>query len=303
MLARRPSSRPYRELVDKNGCTPKEYALDDCCNPGRAGPTWNGTACCYRYCEEVCCGRPFVVAGRARVAEVLPRPGWADEEASPADLADIDRVRIARACANDAAMEHASVASFVRFVLDLLSVGAPHGLVEDAQRAMRDEIAHARACFTIASSYAGRALGPAPLDVRGAAPGASLPAIAAAAAFEGRIGETLSAALARARARGAADADTRRTLETIAEDETRHAELAWRFVGWALSSGDPAVRDAVEEAFEDVRMPEAFDGGLRGISASTLRAHGLLDEVAARKIVARVAAEVLSPCIRHARAA
>jgi hypothetical protein len=214
-----------------------------------------------------------------------------------------DRARITRAWANDAAMEHASIASFARFVLDLLSVGAQHELVGDAQAAMRDEIEHARACFAIASAYAGRALGPGRLDVSGTTTAPSLADAAAAAVLEGCIGETLSAALAHERASGAKDDATRRTLTTIAEDEARHAELAWRFVGWALLHGDSEVRVRVEAAFAGAPFPAAFDGVLRGIPTATLRAHGLLDETTAQAIAAGVMRDVVEPCRRRAAAA
>ena len=48
----------------------------------------------------------------------------------------------------------------------------------------------------------------------------------------------------------ATDGATRAALARIAEDEARHAELAWRFVSWALATGDVEVRAAVSAAFE-----------------------------------------------------
>ena len=44
---------------------------------------------------------------------------------------------------------------------------------------------------------------------------------------------------------GTRDEETRRVLARIAEDEARHAELAWRTVSWALRVGGPAVRDSL----------------------------------------------------------
>jgi hypothetical protein len=78
--------------------------------------------------------------------------------------------RAALACEwlDDARLEHASVASFARFVLELLALGAPAELVHFAQRALGDEIDHARRCFSLASRYAQEPLGPAALQVDGA---------------------------------------------------------------------------------------------------------------------------------------
>jgi hypothetical protein len=49
-------------------------------------------------------------------------------------------------------MEHASVAAFARFTLDLLALGAPADLVQSAQQALGDEIAHAELCFGLAGA-------------------------------------------------------------------------------------------------------------------------------------------------------
>lgn len=278
------------------------------------------------HCTGSCCGRPFLVDGEARVAAVLDRDDWlltpaasAPALCAPAVSAAVPasgthliasayaygavdpqaRERIAAAWARDAAMEHASVASFARFTLDLLALGAPAELVLGAQDAGRDEIEHARACFAIASRHAGRSLGPGKLDVGGAAPAVDLATVVAAAIVEGCIGETLSALLAEARLARAEDADVRAALRRIANEEARHAELAWRFVGWAIVAGGEDVRAAAAHAFRGAlaRAPQTWDDGLRGIPADTLRSHGLLDERAAREVGERALHDVVAPCV------
>jgi hypothetical protein len=283
---------------------PKENVQDTCCNPALSGPVKTGSTCCYVFCSGACCGRPFVVDGEARVAHVVDRLDWLTTSGGPAHrlavemlLADT-RARLGRAWANDAAMEHASVAAFARFTLDLLAVGAPPDLLLEAQAAARDEIEHARACFTMASRYLGRQVGPAALDVSGAGGVRSLAEIAAATVKEGCIGETLSAELAEERARGAAHPYTRSVLSRIAEDEARHAELAWRFVGWAIAAGGETVRSAVARAIDETcaRPPVAFDREVRTLDRETVRAHGLLDEETARDVVGRALREIVAPC-------
>jgi hypothetical protein len=49
----------------------------------------------------------------------------------------------------------------------------------------------------------------------------------------------------------ARDPAVRRVLSKIAEDEKRHAELAWRYVHWAISQ-DAALRAAAASAFASV---------------------------------------------------
>jgi hypothetical protein len=290
---------------DDSGCLPPEHVRDDCCNVAVSGPTLTASgSCCYVHCTGACCGRPFVVDGAARVATVVERGDWRAPAGGPAHKLAIEaldpgvRARIGRAWINDAAMEHASIAAFARFVLDLLSVGAPADLVLDAQAAMRDEIEHARGCFALASRYAGRPVGPAALDVAGEGGPRSLADVAAAAVTEGCIGETLSSALAEARATGAANSSTRTLLATIAEEEASHAELAWRFVGWAIATGGEPVRAAVARALDaSFRRPaRVSDEALAGIDPATLRAHGLLDEQAARAVAERTLREIVVPC-------
>src|SRR6185436_8861484 len=122
--------------------------------------------------------------------------------------------------------------------------------VEEAHRAALDEVVHARLCFSLASAYAGADLGPARFPFGGAAEVRDdLAAIAAAVVREGCIGETLAAAQAGAQLELATDPAVRSVLARIAEDETRHAELAWRVVAWAIREGGDAVREAVREAF------------------------------------------------------
>ena len=288
---------------DANGCLPANLVQDGCCNAAVAGPKWSGASCCYVHCTGSCCGRPFVVAGEARVASICERDDWMANASSlaPAQDTDLDlatRSRIATAWANDAAMEHASVASFAHFTLDLLALGAPADLVLGAQDATRDEIEHARACFSIASRYAGKNLGPDRLNVDGASPAKDLASAVAAAVVEGCIGETLSALLAEARLARAEDADVRDALSRIATEEARHAELAWSFVGWAITSGGEDIRDAAGRAFETAlaTTPQSWDPSLHGVAPATLRAHGLLDEKAAREVALRAFADVIAPC-------
>jgi hypothetical protein len=289
---------------DANGCLPAENVQDGCCNKAVSGPIKSGSTCCYVHCTGGCCGRPFVVEGEARVARVVDRDDWLAKNGGPAHRVAVEalsadvRARIGTAWANDAAMEHASVAAFARFTLELLTVGAPPEILLDAQDATRDEIEHARACFTMASRYLGRPVGPDALDTSGTGGLRSLAEIAAATVKEGCIGETLSAALAEERARGSAHPYTRSVLDRIADDEARHAELAWRFVGWAIATGGETVRGAVARAIDETfaRPPVAFDAAVAVVDDATVRAHGLLDERTARETVARTLREIVAPC-------
>jgi hypothetical protein len=235
---------------DANNCQVRAEVRDGCCNAAVAGPNLVGGQCCYGFCTGACCGRPLLVAGEARIAPATERADWLGHyDVNLSGLSAKERSALSDAWLRDARFEHASIASFARFILDLLAFGAPPELLERAQRAMGDEIAHARACFALASAYAGRALGPGRLELRGVEPSASLAAAAAAAVREGCVNETIAALTAQEHAQRTRDPVVRSVLERIARDEADHAELAWRFVEWALHTGDAAVSYAVQSAF------------------------------------------------------
>jgi len=233
-------------------CPEPSIVQNGCCNPGVSGPEIEGDLCCYWFCEGACCGRPFTIEGHARVADTTMRNDWcADWSTAPNDLDAVTQKALVDAWRTDAQMEHASVASFARFTLELLGLGAPADIVAASQSASLDEVEHARLCFGLASRFSGQALGPGQLDMTGVLRGTSLAECAGWTVIEGCIGETIAALTARAQIDVAKDENVRQALVRIAEDEERHAALAWRFVAWALSVGGAPVRAAVEQAFDE----------------------------------------------------
>jgi hypothetical protein len=202
-------------------------------------------------------------------------------------------------------MEHASIAAFARFALELLSLGAPPDLLMQAHQALADETAHARDAFALASAYAGRPVGPGSLDVGGALAARTPLAIVTTAILEGCIGETVAAVEATEALAHATDPAVRTALERIAVDETRHAELAWRFVQWVLRAGDADLREHLS-----THLVAQFESELEAARATTApvtraansaadaarRAHGVLDEATRQEIRRRVLAEVALPC-------
>jgi hypothetical protein len=145
-------------------------------------------------------------------------------------------------------LEHASIAAFARFSLQLLSFGAPAELVEACTQALADETAHAKLCFAIASAYAERSVGPGPLDIEGSLTAVSLVEVVDLVILEGCLGET-GAALEALEA-----LETRAALEDpviaaayrrIAADEQRHAELAFQFLRWAFEQQPDVVAERV----------------------------------------------------------
>lgn len=145
-----------------------------------------------------------------------------------------DRKRAGEAWARIALGEHASVPSFARFVMELVSVGAPPQLLERAASAIGDEVRHARLAFGFASKLLDRSIGPAALDVSGAFDQqASAAEICLSTFCDGCIEEGIAAEQAR-RAAERCGGEAGAIWATIAEDEARHADLAWATVEWLI---------------------------------------------------------------------
>ena len=262
--------------------------------------------CCYM-CELRLCGpggRPYLAGGKALVAAAgksAGADGWRGG-ARPRvdDLTPEERAHLAAAWTEDALHEHASVASFSRAALALLAVGAPAELLALTHQAALDEVRHAQLCFTLASAYAGEALspGPFPLGDSVAVP-ATLAEIAASAAEEGCIGETVAAVVAAEQLARATDPAVRAALAQIAGDEARHAELAWRTVAWAVQTGGAEVRAAVGHAFSAAicAARQARDGEAAEGSPKATEAHGRLDRATVARVVAVAMDEIVTPAV------
>lgn len=247
--------------------------------------------CGFRSCVI---GRPLVIEGEARAAAAAAREDWkASADIEIDALPEALRARLAEHHAAVAAMEHASVASFARFSLQLLALGAPAELVAEAHRAALDEIEHARLAYGIASRFAGRALGPSILPEATAPLSADMVQIVEALVEEGCVGETLGAAEGMELERRAADRGLAGALARIAEDEERHAQLAWRALKWLLEVGGEEARGAARRAF--ARAVERY--GQDPAEVPVVREDlGMLSARTLGKLRREVIAEVVLPC-------
>lgn len=220
----------------------------------------NAGACCYSWVEPCPGGRPLRdEAGALIVANDVAREDFCADlstaEVSTAHLEDDRTTRLERHWLDAAAAEHASVASFSRFSMQLLALGAPRELLALTHRAALDEIRHAEFCFGLAARASGQKRGPGVL---------SLPAEAHARAFDpitvtmetlrdGCLGESLAACGAAEAARSAVDPRVQSALLEIARDEEAHAELAWRTIAWLLDHHGAPVRAVIESFLDDLR--------------------------------------------------
>jgi hypothetical protein len=141
--------------------------------------------------------------------------------------------------------EHASVASFAAFSLQLMINGAPFSLLTGAAKANADEVRHAEQSFALASRFAGRQITaePFPRHAISSMQPQSLEELAVAAFREGCIAETLSVfdAARQVDENDVVDDEERNVLIGIVRDEARHSALAWRTVAWATGTAHNAA--------------------------------------------------------------
>jgi hypothetical protein len=273
--------------------------------------------CCYQVTvSDECCygdgcpveGRPLVVDGVSLLA-----PAVRGATAWPAALpdrrgaggpvpTDAERAVLADMWLRAARQEHASIASFGRFALELLAFGAPPSLVTAAHVAAMDEIRHARACFALASRYAGEPVGPGAFPLPAALPiAADLAALAAGVVEEGCVGETIAALFAAEQRAAASDPEVCAALDAIVAEESEHAELAWAAVRWAVARGGAPVLRAVEQAFDRAARRIAAaqsEPQAPGVRAEVVAAHGRLPAGVFNQVAAQALAEVILPCAR-----
>jgi hypothetical protein len=277
--------------------TPEDQCIsnEDCGPPSGICEMQDG----HRACTQAVCGRPFMVAEAPRLAAIAARSDWLEPTLAPhfGELSPIERAQLAAHWARLGQMEHASIAAFARFNLQLLSLGAPADLVEACNRALADETAHARTCFALASAYGGAPVGPAPLDITHCFEDTNLVAIAKLVLREGCLGETVAALEASAVADAASDPAVKQAMTRIAADELQHAELAFRFLFWALTQSTAEERHELARAAAQQLAEFESEARTRDLALTDVRlaAHGLLEANALRAIQLAATRDIARP--------
>lgn len=167
---------------------------------------------------------------------------------------------VGRYFAHVAYLEAASISAFHILREELALHGAPLGLRRRAARAARDEARHARMTSRIAKRF-----GADPPESPMVTPRAarSLEEIALENATEGCVRETFAALLAAYKAAHARDRRIAAVMRVIAQDETRHAALAWDIANWLdgmLSDESKARvrvarRAAAQQVLQEAALP------------------------------------------------
>ena len=246
-------------------------------------------------------GRPFIIDGNYRIPTSLvgeinsfdAKSTWRMDlmPGIPANHSLNEAIAIEFSKKGEA--EHASVASFARHTLQLMTMSSPASLLVGAQEAALDEIKHAKMCYGIAEKFLGENIQPSSLDVDGSARAQSREEVIQSVINEGCIGETIAAIQAQFGYHLAKQPLVKDTLKTIAADESNHSQLAWSTIHWAIERF-PDLKDIAEETFR-----EQLDRQITSLNSfrinhcydceqdSALRDHGLLldeDEASTQKL-------------------
>lgn len=279
-------------------------------------------ACCYEW-REHCAGRPLRDGVRALVAPAVAEgAGWAEGAAAmetppqgrarradrrgrtiAGEITQHDRQdradRRARAAAfwlENALLEHASIAAFAQAALDLLALGAPADLVAGAHAAALDEVRHAQGSFAMAASLGASASGPGPMPEVARALRPTSPDRMLQETFrDGCIGEAAAALVLAAAARRAAP-PFRETLSRMAEDEARHAELAWRTVHWLVRTF-PSAAEALQAEAHRMHSITATSTGMGGRRRQSLLEYGVWDAGTMLEARSRTARRIAVPLV------
>lgn len=150
-----------------------------------------------------------------------------------------------------AGAEAASIGDFRRLARELQRAGAPRRLVVGSLAAADDEIRHERVLRRIAArtGAVSRAVGPISRRADVVTPRRrDLASLARENVALGCVGESWGALLLEVQSRTATDSDVRRALARIAQDETRHAALAFDLHAWAWRRLDARGRASVRRA-------------------------------------------------------
>jgi hypothetical protein len=240
-------------------------------------------------------GRPLQIDGFFRTAKAVHQPDWAHSVAGEfEELNPSERSKVAQGWLEAGLVEHASIASFARFSLQLIALGAPPDLIRDAALAQADEVLHARHCFSIASELAKHSVGPGPINLKDLWTHPPTPKqVLLETLNEGCINETLAAAEAAWLAERAQSAVLQQVLVRIARDESRHAALAWRSVQWLLQAF-PELRSTARSAFQDSLQPSVAP--LQASRDHWMAAYGIMPAAERAKLRQNTLVGVVASC-------
>jgi hypothetical protein len=243
---------------------PVEVRVRTLAQPLTGQPTQLDAAQCARICDPSTSGSARLLGCSLNTTqEGLPELSCSYQQPTrcgrrPAGLlawTSADQEALARYFARAAYEEAAAVHAFLILEEELAAHGAPQELRRAAARSAQDEVRHARVMRALARRAGARDFSPPEVARQAPRP---LLEVALENAVEGCVHEAYAALSALWQACAAAGRRTRAALSRIADDEVRHAELAFAVARWAAGRLSPEERRQVSaarrEALEALRL-------------------------------------------------
>jgi len=217
-------------------------------------------SCCYpaeylKIRKQCVYGRPLMQAGQAKVAGYQEGQGWKCEVELKDQYSKWQKQQAGEFYLQCALFEHASIASFHQFGLELMRFAAPRDLLLATQEAILDEIRHAQLAFGLASSLLEKNVAPTSLSMQ-IEGSESLQEFALKTLKEGAVGESIAVVLAATQRCYAKEAAICDFLDQVIIDESKHAELAWETLRWCLKQ-DSSLAEVLLDATK-IEMVEDF---------------------------------------------
>jgi hypothetical protein len=239
--------------------------------------TGDDTLCCYHW-FDYCSGRPLLDDELAGVRAPL-RPGdtWLIEHVSEA-TSDLPPRPAASSPRSGWPTPRTSTPRSPRSPARPSSCwpSAPRpSSSSPAQQASLDEIRHARVCLTLAARYAASRRARSAARPRAPATAAWSPSPATPSSRAASARPSPPSPPSAPPATASSPSRHADALTTIADDETRHAELAWSTVAWAVRTGGRDVADALRALADELAARPIHHTPDR-LPPETLAAHGRL---------------------------
>ena len=232
-----------------------------------------------------------------KLTAALSGPGDSSAAREPLDPA------VAHAWKEIGLAAHVLVSAPAEFAAQLLRLGAPLPLLHGAARAMLEESALAQRCLALAdpATESDVLLSPAPgAPARGGArrdaEEVDVGAVVLGTLRRGCIAATVDCVCAREALEYCRDDKSREVLTQLGCTRAREAQLAWRFLAWALRSAQRDLADQVRVTILTAlrTLPPPTSPGER---ERQLQRHGLLSSPQRAAIEQRVLRDIVVPCM------
>ena len=265
----------------------------------------NSYTCCYDtlaktggpLCEDVppapTEGRPLIFNGVAQAASISLGTAWSKGPLAEARQLTLEQRQIlCEFWLRTAQMEHASVASFHQFALDLMRFGASPELLMRTNKAITDEISHAKAAFAITEGFLGQSVSPGEFHMQ-IQPAKDLPDFAKSVALEGAINETIAVVLATLQRERCTDKAIKKFLADVIREEAQHAELAWDTLRWLVKKGGDDVVDSLLSLTRKEFVPDVSSFPVIGIPS-----HGLPSQTVTFSVLKHAYQHIVIPNLK-----